>query len=187
MSMPRKRGQAARRCVFGTDIAPFGRGTGAAATRNFVGRYAHERPGARFYAGDGVCMDMLTAAVAAQPETARSSAGQQPDSGAVVRYEVQPSDVLQVSVWREPELSQQVLVRPGWRVLVSTRRRDQRRRQDRRGAAARARRAPRPLYSGSRRDRLRARDPRQQNLRHRPGQSSPASSSSIRASTSCRR
>src|SRR5918993_3883426 len=54
----------------------------------------------------------FTAAVAAQPETARSSAGQQPDSGAVVRYEVQPSDVLQVSVWREPELTQQVLVRP---------------------------------------------------------------------------
>jgi polysaccharide biosynthesis/export protein len=54
----------------------------------------------------------VTAAVAAQPETARTSAGQQPDSGAVVRYEVQPSDVLQVSVWREPELSQQVLVRP---------------------------------------------------------------------------
>ena len=30
----------------------------------------------------------------------------------VVRYEVQPSDVLQVSVWREPELTQQVIVRP---------------------------------------------------------------------------
>jgi polysaccharide export outer membrane protein len=54
----------------------------------------------------------FTATVAAQPETARTSAGQQPDSGAIVRYEVQPSDVLQVSVWREPELSQQVLVRP---------------------------------------------------------------------------
>src|SRR5688500_8818251 len=55
----------------------------------------------------------LTAAVVAQPETARPPGpAQQPDSGAVVRYEVQPSDVLQVSVWREPELSQQVLVRP---------------------------------------------------------------------------
>jgi len=32
--------------------------------------------------------------------------------GAVVRYEVQPSDVLQVSVWKDPELTQQVLVRP---------------------------------------------------------------------------
>ena len=31
---------------------------------------------------------------------------------AVVRYEVQPSDILQVSVWREPELTQQVIVRP---------------------------------------------------------------------------
>ena len=29
-----------------------------------------------------------------------------------VRYEVQPSDLLQISVWREPELTQQVLVRP---------------------------------------------------------------------------
>jgi polysaccharide export outer membrane protein len=29
-----------------------------------------------------------------------------------VRYEVQPSDILQVSVWREPELTQQVVVRP---------------------------------------------------------------------------
>jgi polysaccharide export outer membrane protein len=36
----------------------------------------------------------------------------QPDTGAVVRYEVQPSDLLQISVWREPELTQQVLVRP---------------------------------------------------------------------------
>ena len=34
------------------------------------------------------------------------------ESGAVVRYEVQPSDLLQISVWREPELTQQVLVRP---------------------------------------------------------------------------
>jgi polysaccharide biosynthesis/export protein len=48
-----------------------------------------------------VWMCLTAAAVSAQPET-----------GAVVRYEVQPSDVLQVSVWREPELSQQVLVRP---------------------------------------------------------------------------
>jgi polysaccharide export outer membrane protein len=44
-------------------------------------------------------------AVAAQPAA-------QSDTGAIVRYEVQPSDVLQVSVWREPELTQQVLVRP---------------------------------------------------------------------------
>ena len=49
------------------------------------------------------------ARAAAQP-AAQSAA--QPDTGAVVRYEVQPSDVLQVSVWHEPELSQQVLVRP---------------------------------------------------------------------------
>lgn len=33
-------------------------------------------------------------------------------SNAVARYEVQPSDLLQISVWREPELTQQVLVRP---------------------------------------------------------------------------
>jgi len=44
-------------------------------------------------------------ALAAQPAA-------QSDTGAIVRYEVQPSDVLQVSVWREPELTQQVLVRP---------------------------------------------------------------------------
>jgi polysaccharide export outer membrane protein len=36
----------------------------------------------------------------------------QPNAAGVVRYEVQPSDVLQISVWREPELTQQVLVRP---------------------------------------------------------------------------
>jgi polysaccharide biosynthesis/export protein len=39
---------------------------------------------------------------AAPPETAAG----------VVRYEVQPSDVLQVSVWKEPDLTQQVVVRP---------------------------------------------------------------------------
>ena len=44
---------------------------------------------------------LVTAAVAAQPDT-----------GAVVRYDVQPSDRLQVSVWREPELTQEVIVRP---------------------------------------------------------------------------
>jgi polysaccharide biosynthesis/export protein len=36
----------------------------------------------------------------------------QSDTGAIVRYEVQPSDLLQVSVWRDPELTQEVLVRP---------------------------------------------------------------------------
>src|SRR6185503_14662178 len=44
---------------------------------------------------------LMTTAVAAQP-----------DGGGAARYEVQPSDVLQVSVWREPELTQQVIVRP---------------------------------------------------------------------------
>jgi polysaccharide export outer membrane protein len=47
----------------------------------------------------------LTATVAAQPAA-------QPEAGSVVRYEVQPSDVLQVSVWKEPDLTQQVVVRP---------------------------------------------------------------------------
>ena len=50
----------------------------------------------------------LTAAVAAQPRPVPAP----PDAGGAVRYEVQPSDVLQVSVWREPELTQQVIVRP---------------------------------------------------------------------------
>jgi polysaccharide biosynthesis/export protein len=45
---------------------------------------------------------LLCTAVWAQPET----------GGAVARYEVQPSDVLQISVWREPDLTQQVVVRP---------------------------------------------------------------------------
>jgi polysaccharide export outer membrane protein len=44
---------------------------------------------------------MTTAVVAAQP-----------DGGGGVRYEVQPSDVLQVSVWKEQDLDRQVLVRP---------------------------------------------------------------------------
>jgi polysaccharide export outer membrane protein len=46
----------------------------------------------------------LTLAVAAQAPS--------PRGGAVVRYEVQPSDLLRISVWREPELTQDVLVRP---------------------------------------------------------------------------
>jgi polysaccharide biosynthesis/export protein len=50
-----------------------------------------------------------TLAVAAQPQPQQQ---QQQQSGAIVRYEVQPSDLLQISVWREPELTQQVLVRP---------------------------------------------------------------------------
>jgi len=36
----------------------------------------------------------------------------QPEGSGAVRYEVQPSDVLQVSVWKEPDLTQQVIVRP---------------------------------------------------------------------------
>jgi len=36
----------------------------------------------------------------------------QPETASVVRYEVQPSDLLQVSVWKEPDLTQQVVVRP---------------------------------------------------------------------------
>jgi polysaccharide biosynthesis/export protein len=52
-----------------------------------------------------VWMCWLTATVAAQPAA-------QPETGSVVRYEVQPSDVLQVSVWKEPDLTQQVVVRP---------------------------------------------------------------------------
>jgi polysaccharide biosynthesis/export protein len=51
-------------------------------------------------------------AVAQSGQPPRSAPAAQADGGSVVRYEVQPSDVLQVSVWREPELTQQVLVRP---------------------------------------------------------------------------
>jgi polysaccharide export outer membrane protein len=40
--------------------------------------------------------------------SARVAAAGNPTAG----YEVQPGDVLQVSVWKEPDLSQQVLVRP---------------------------------------------------------------------------
>jgi polysaccharide biosynthesis/export protein len=53
---------------------------------------------------------------AARPDAA--AARQEPPSAArqdantVARYEVQPSDLLQVSVWKEPDLTQQVLVRP---------------------------------------------------------------------------
>src|SRR5688572_15554760 len=39
-------------------------------------------------------------------------AAAQPETASVVRYEVQPSDLLQVSVWKEPDLTQQVVVRP---------------------------------------------------------------------------
>jgi len=51
---------------------------------------------------------VVTTAVVAQPRAVPAQA----DVGGAVRYEVQPSDVLQVSVWREPELTQQVIVRP---------------------------------------------------------------------------
>jgi polysaccharide export outer membrane protein len=54
----------------------------------------------------------LAFAVGAQQPQRPAAGAQRPDSGAVVRYEVQPSDLLQISVWREPELTQQVLVRP---------------------------------------------------------------------------
>ena len=47
---------------------------------------------------------------AAQPQSRGPAAPAQ--GGAIVRYEVQPSDVLQISVWRDPELTQQVVVRP---------------------------------------------------------------------------
>lgn len=50
----------------------------------------------------GCVLVLLCTAVLAQPET----------GGAIARYEVQPSDVLQISVWREPDLTQQVVVRP---------------------------------------------------------------------------
>jgi polysaccharide export outer membrane protein len=64
-----------------------------------------------------------SASVAAQPanpprQEAASPARQEPagaarqESNSVARYEVQPSDLLQVSVWKEPDLTQQVLVRP---------------------------------------------------------------------------
>jgi polysaccharide export outer membrane protein len=48
----------------------------------------------------------LPLAVAAQQPPPRQG------GGAIVRYEVQPSDLLRISVWREPELTQDVLVRP---------------------------------------------------------------------------
>jgi polysaccharide export outer membrane protein len=49
----------------------------------------------------------LTAVAAAQP-----TANVARETASVARYEVQPSDRLQVSVWREPELTQEVVVRP---------------------------------------------------------------------------
>ena len=45
---------------------------------------------------------------AKEPTSGRGAAAENPTAG----YEVQPGDVLQVSVWKEPDLSQQVLVRP---------------------------------------------------------------------------
>jgi polysaccharide biosynthesis/export protein len=56
-------------------------------------------------------ISLLTATIAAQQRTP-TTAAQQPETSAVLRYEVQPSDVLQVSVWKEPDLTQQVVVRP---------------------------------------------------------------------------
>jgi polysaccharide export outer membrane protein len=43
---------------------------------------------------------------------AQSPSGPSPADGTVRGYEIQPGDVLQVSVWREEDLDRQVLVRP---------------------------------------------------------------------------
>jgi polysaccharide export outer membrane protein len=60
-----------------------------------------------------LCGALLVATVchgqaAKEPTQGRAAAAENPTAG----YEVQPGDVLQVSVWKEPDLSQQVLVRP---------------------------------------------------------------------------
>jgi polysaccharide export outer membrane protein len=55
---------------------------------------------------------LATATAVGQPAAQRSAPAAQPETSAVARYEVQPSDRLQVSVWREPELTQEVVVRP---------------------------------------------------------------------------
>jgi polysaccharide export outer membrane protein len=57
---------------------------------------------------------LLTTTVAAQQQQRATAApAQQPaESAAVLRYEVQPSDRLQISVWKEPDLTQEVIVRP---------------------------------------------------------------------------
>ena len=58
-------------------------------------------------------ISLLTATVAAQQQQrAPAAAAQQAETSAVLRYEVQPSDRLQVSVWKEPDLTQEVIVRP---------------------------------------------------------------------------
>jgi len=54
----------------------------------------------------------LAGAVGAQPRAVPAQADAGGGGAGVARYEVQPSDVLQISVWREPELTQQVIVRP---------------------------------------------------------------------------
>jgi len=58
------------------------------------------------------CIWMCWALGPAAQQTAAQQTADSGPVGAVVRYEVQPSDVLQISVWKEPDLTQQVLVRP---------------------------------------------------------------------------
>lgn len=56
-----------------------------------------------------LCIAWVTALQAQQ----RAQPTAPPDTaGGVTRYEVQPSDLLQISVWKDPELTQQVLIRP---------------------------------------------------------------------------
>ena len=59
------------------------------------------------------CIGLCWATAATAQIAAAQSRAAQAESSAVARYEVQPSDVLAVSVWREPELTQPaVVVRP---------------------------------------------------------------------------
>lgn len=55
---------------------------------------------------------MLLTAVACATLLLQSTARSQAAEGNVDSYKVLPGDVLQVSVWREPDLQQEVLVRP---------------------------------------------------------------------------
>lgn len=50
-----------------------------------------------------VCLALIPAVLAAQ---------ELPVAGADAAYEVQPGDLLEISVWKEPELQREVLVRP---------------------------------------------------------------------------
>ena len=102
----------------------------------------------------------------------RTRPGRRPRPGAAILgpgYEVQPSDLLQVSVWREPDLTSKCSCGRTARSRSRSRARSTPSARPSRSCAASSSSGSRATSRSGRHGRG-ARDPRQQGLRHRPGQ-----------------